>query len=72
MYPNLNAELARKGWTIAKLADKTGISYSTLRAKLKGNTNLSLSEACDIKKALGVTMSLDELFFNMAVDISTK
>lgn len=63
MYPNLNAELARKGWTITKLADKTGISYSTLRAKLKGNTNLSLSEACDIKKALGVTMSLDELFF---------
>ena len=35
MYPNLNAEMARQGWTRKDLANKTGIRYQTLNEKLK-------------------------------------
>lgn len=62
-YPNFNAELARKGWSLLKLSSETGIPYSTLRLKVKGATNFSIQEAHTIKQALGVTISLDELFF---------
>lgn len=62
-YPNFNAELARKGWSLFKLSAETGIPYNTLRSKVKGMTNFSIQEAHAIKRALGVSIPLDELFF---------
>lgn len=62
MYPNLNAEMARRNLTALTLAERTGIPYSTLTAKLAGKTSLKLSEAKAIKRALDTDMSIDELF----------
>ena len=62
MFPNLRAEMARKGWTLVKLAQETGIPVSTLHDRLFGKTKLTLENAVAIKQALGLDLSLDYLF----------
>lgn len=62
MYPNLNAEMARRNMTALTLAQRTGIPYSTLTPKLAGKAPVKLSEAKEIKRALNTEMSIDELF----------
>jgi len=62
MYPNLNAEIARKGLTRNQLASTLGMTPTTLGLKLNGKAELSLPECLKIKKALGVNMAIDELF----------
>lgn len=62
MYPNLRAELARKGWTNGKLAELLDMAPSNLSPKLNGKFDFTLSEARKIKNLLGVEMSIDELF----------
>lgn len=62
MYPNLKAELVRRRMTMQDLAEKTGIRLQTLYTKTSGRTDFSFSEAVKVKKALGVDMSLEELF----------
>ena len=62
MYPNLNAEMARRNLTALTLSERTGIPYSTLIAKLAGKTPIKLIEAKAIKRALDTDMSIDELF----------
>ena len=62
MYPNVNAELGRLGWSRKDLST-TGIRYMTLIDKLNGKYPLLLGEAIKIKSALGVSESLDYLFF---------
>lgn len=62
MFPNLDAEMARRKMTALTLAQKTGIPYSTLTPKLAGKAPIKLSEAKAIKKALETDMSIDELF----------
>ena len=44
MYPNLNAEMARQGWTRKDLANKTGIRYQTLNEKLNGKRPFTFPE----------------------------
>jgi len=61
-FPNLNAEIARKGLTIEMLSVISGISYSSLSAKLAGRRKMSYEEALKIKNALGVDVPLETLF----------
>ena len=63
MYPNINAELGRLGWSKKYLSIKIGMRYMTLVDKLNGKYPLLLREAIKIKSALGVSESLDYLFF---------
>ena len=62
MYPNCRAELARAGITLTELAARIGKTVSWVSDKLSGRTALSFSDACIIKDALGVDMTLEELF----------
>ena len=64
MYKELEAELARRGWTKKDLSEKTKIRYGTLLMKLNGSYELTYNESVKIKKALGTTMPLEVLFFN--------
>lgn len=63
MYPNLRAEMARKNVTLSWLADQIKMHVSTLSEKMNGKANFSLDEAKKIKKALGVDLSIDDLFY---------
>lgn len=62
MYPNLRAELARKGWTAAYLGSLLEISPSNMSMRMNGKMEFSLSEALSIRNLLGVDMTIDELF----------
>lgn len=62
MYRNLEAELARKQVSRKELADKLGITPTTLSFKLNGKSELSLVECVEIKKLLGVDEPIEYLF----------
>ena len=62
MYLNVKAELARQNLSVVDLSSKTGIRYQTLVEKLNGKYPLTLDEAKKIKAALGVDISMEELF----------
>ena len=61
MFNNLNAEMARNNMTIKNLAEKTGISYESLKNKMSGQTEFKRSEMILIKKEFP-DCSLDYLF----------
>ena len=62
MYLNVKAELARQNLSVVDLSNKTGIRYQTLVEKLNGKYPMTLDEAKNIKVALGVDLSMEELF----------
>ena len=62
MYLNVKAELARQNLSVVDLSNKTGIRYQTLVEKLNGKYPMTLDEAKNIKAALGVDLSMGELF----------
>ena len=62
MYPEIKAELARKGMTIVDLSNATGIRYQTLSEKLRGNYSITVNEAILIKDALKVKTPIEVLF----------
>lgn len=62
MYRNLKAEIARKGWTITKLAINLGMSSQSLSLRMRGTINFTLNEAKKVKAVLGTELSLDQLF----------
>lgn len=62
MYLNVKAELARQNLSVVDLSNKTGIRYQTLVEKLNGKYPMTLDEAKKIKAALGVDLSMEELF----------
>lgn len=62
MYPNLNAELARKGWTRKDLARETGLKYQTLNEKMNGKRPFTFTEAVLVKKALSTELGLEQIF----------
>lgn len=62
MYPNLNAELARKGWTRKDLARETGLKYQTLNEKMNGKRPFTFLEAVLVKKALSTELGLEQIF----------
>ena len=62
MYPNLEAELKRKGLKRIDLAQHLDMALSTLADKMQGKSTFSVQNAVDIKKFLNLKMPLEELF----------
>ena len=62
VYPTLNAELARRSMNKRKLAERTGINYTTLVSKLNGKGVLTLPDMRKIKDVIGTNISMEELF----------
>ena len=62
IYLQVLVQMYLKGWNSRDLAEKTGISYPSLRRKLRGAGALNLEEARSIQAALECRMPLDELF----------
>ncbi len=62
MYPNLRAEMARKNINLVALAKMIGMAQTTMYDKFNGRSVFDLDEADAIKDALGVNMSIDDLF----------
>ena len=62
MFPNLEAEMARKKITQHKLAEILGVTPTTLSFKLNGRSTLSLKECVEIKKQAFPDKKLDYLF----------
>ena len=62
MFPNLDAELARKKITRATLAEKIHKTPTTLSLKLNGKAPITLSECIEIKEAVGSECTIDYLF----------
>ena len=67
MYPNFNAEYARKGLTLDKLTEEMrnrGVSRTvpTLSLKLNGKYPLTLGEAKVLRDIVAPEISLDVLF----------
>lgn len=67
MYPNYKAELARKGFTLEKLAeemDKRGCKRTvpTLSQKLTGKQPITLKEAKVMKEVVESDLPIDILF----------
>lgn len=62
MYIKLVEVLEQLQIPYSQLAKKIGMPISTMFDKYHGNTAFTLEEAEDIKAALGVTMTIEELF----------
>jgi predicted transcriptional regulator len=62
IFPNLKAELARRGWTVKTLSEVTKIPLSTLNARLYGKSDLRWKDANKIKEALSTDLPLEVLF----------
>ena len=62
VYLQVLVQMYLRGWTSRDLADRAGMSYSSLRRKLRGASPMMLEEARAIQAALDCGMALDELF----------
>ncbi|MBQ7655378.1 MAG: helix-turn-helix transcriptional regulator [Clostridia bacterium] len=62
VYLQVMVQMYIKGWDSRTLAEESGITYTSLRRKLRGMAPLSLEEARRIQEALDCGMSLDKLF----------
>lgn len=67
MYPNLNAEFARKKLTLEKVVEELksrgiDMSVSTLSQKRNGKYSFTLDEAKALKEITGADIPLEVLF----------
>ncbi len=62
VYAQVMVQMFLKGMDSHTLSQKTGLSYPTLRRKLRGDGCIRLEEAILIRQALGCEMPLEELF----------
>lgn len=62
MFPNLDAEMARKKITRAVLAKRVNKTPTTLSLKLNGKAPLTLAECIEIKNAVNEECTIDYLF----------
>ena len=62
MFRNLRAEMAREGITVKKMAETLNIPVNTLRDKIKGRTEISLSLAFTIHKLFFPDIDIFYLF----------
>ena len=62
VYLQVLVQMYLKGWNSHQLADQAGISYPSLRRKMRGTSPLHLDEAQRIQAVLGCGMTLDQLF----------
>jgi hypothetical protein len=54
--------MIKENMTIKQLSIETGLGYTTLCPKLTKRGNLTMAEACKIRKTLRINMDLEELF----------
>ena len=62
IYMQVMVQMYLKGWDSRMLADQAGMSYTSIRRKLRGLSPLHLEEAKRIQRALNCGMSMEELF----------
>lgn len=62
MYRVLRGEMVKAGISVAKLAEKIGISEKSLRNKLNGTTDFTWPEAKTIRKIVNPNADMEELF----------
>ncbi len=62
VYMQVMVQMYLRGMDSHMLAEKAGISYPSLRRKLRGEGGLGLEEAKRIHRALGSDLSLEALF----------
>ena len=66
LYPNIYAELARCGYSVAVLAEYMGMTHQNLYGKLKGNIAITEKDMKAIQKFFevkgGGAFTLDYLF----------
>jgi len=62
VYPELEAQLAKKGCYKMKLAEMLGIFPRTLSKKLKGDSHFTVEEAITIQEQWFSEISVNELF----------
>ena len=62
IYLQVLVQMYLKGWDSKTLAEKSGLTYTSMRRKLRGMAPMSLDEARRIQTALNCGMSLDALF----------
>lgn len=62
VYMQVMVQMYLRGWDSRALAEKAGLSYTSIRRKLRGMSPLHLEEARRIQEALNCGMSLDDLF----------
>ena len=72
MYPNFNAEYARRGFTLEKLAEEMEArdckrTVATLSQKLNGKYVITLNEAKILRDIVAPEMSIDVLFDTEAI-----
>ena len=48
MFPNIDAERARLGWSRVDLASHLNVSYSTLKNWMNGHTKIPVSKVADM------------------------
>lgn len=68
MYPNLNAERARRNITLENLAEALGVTVATVSLKLSGKYPVTLTEAKVIKECIGTNIPLETLFSTEAIE----
>ncbi len=62
VYLQVMVQMYLRGWDSRTLAEKTGLTYTSMRRKLRGTAPLHLEEARRIQEALDCGLSLDKLF----------
>ena len=62
MFPNLDAEMARKKITRAFLAQTIGKTPTTIGLKLSGKAPITLEECMEIKEAVAPECTVEYLF----------
>ena len=50
MFPNINAERARMGWTLSDFADHLGVSLSTVKKWMNGTTKIPAPKIVEMSK----------------------
>ena len=62
MYLNARAEMTRKNLKLETVAEKMGISPSSLSQKLNCNQAMTVVEAKEFKKIVGTDLPIEVLF----------
>ena len=61
-YPVLVSEMAVKKISVMDVSRETGIPYSTLAPKIRGEKPVTVAEGRKIRDAINSELSLDKLF----------
>ncbi|MED1267407.1 hypothetical protein P4U03_12370 [Bacillus mycoides] len=62
MYPNLRAEMARKGIVITQISSHLNLRYATVSDKINGKFRFYYDEALEIKETFFPDHNLEYLF----------